>query len=129
MGWRRAAAGHGATAGHGSARWRRWDRKEVVFYLFFSSSSGQDFSLFYLNRGVMLYIGTGVTEYYSVTSNIIAQPFFFVELCRGSRLLSWGSLLLLFHVLDICNTLGKGGVATNTDSRNIREGVPTIYVR
>ena len=48
---------------------------------------------------------------------------------QESQLLSCGSLLLLFLVLDICNTLGKGGVATNTDSRNIREGVPTIYVR
>jgi hypothetical protein len=46
-----------------------------------------------------------------------------------SRLLLWGSLLLLYLVLDICNALGKGGVATITDGRNIREGVPTIYVR
>ena len=38
-----------------------------------------------------------------------------------SRLLSWGSLLLLFLVLDICNALGKGGVATITDGRNMRE--------
>ena len=45
------------------------------------------------------------------------------------RLLSWGSLLLLLFVLDLYYTLGKGGVVTITDDRNIREGVPTIYVR
>ena len=46
-----------------------------------------------------------------------------------SRLLLWGSLLLLLFVLDLCYALGEEGVATITDGRNIREGVPTIYVR
>ena len=46
-----------------------------------------------------------------------------------ARLLSWGSFFLLLLVLDLCYALGKGGVATITDGRNIREGVPTIYVR
>ena len=45
------------------------------------------------------------------------------------RLLLWGSLLLLFLVLDICNALGKGGVATIIDDRKIGEGVSTIYER
>ena len=44
-------------------------------------------------------------------------------------LLSWGSLLLLIFVLDLCYALGEEGVATITDGHNIREGVPTIYVR
>jgi hypothetical protein len=46
-----------------------------------------------------------------------------------SRLLSWGLFLLLLLVLDLCNALGEGGVATITDSRNISEGVSIIYGR
>ena len=43
-------------------------------------------------------------------------------------LLSWGSLLLLLFVIDLCYALGEEGVATIIDSRNI-EGVSTIYER
>ena len=32
-------------------------------------------------------------------------------------------------MLDICNALVKGGVTTITNGHNIREEVPTIYVR
>ena len=45
------------------------------------------------------------------------------------QLLSWGSLLLLLFVLDLCYTLGEEGVATIIDSRKISEGVSTIYDR
>jgi hypothetical protein len=44
------------------------------------------------------------------------------------RLLSWGSLLLLLFVLDLCYALGEEGVATIIDGRN-GEGVSTIYER
>ena len=45
------------------------------------------------------------------------------------RLLSWGSLLLLLFVLDLCYALGEEGVATIIDGRKIGEGVSTIYQR
>ena len=48
---------------------------------------------------------------------------------RRMRLLSWGSLLLLLLVLDICYALGEGGVATIIDGQKNGEGVSTIYVR
>src|SRR3990170_6135457 len=45
------------------------------------------------------------------------------------RLLSWGLLLLLLFVLDLCYALGEEGVATIIDGRKIGEGVSTIYER
>ena len=50
-----------------------------------------------------------------------------------ARLLSWGSLLLLFLVLDLCYALGKGGVTTIIDGgkcqRGISEGESPPYMR
>ena len=46
-----------------------------------------------------------------------------------SRLWSWGSLLLLLLVLDLCYALGEGGVTTITDGRKISEGVCPPYMR
>ena len=41
------------------------------------------------------------------------------------RLLSWGSLLLLLFVLDLCYALGEEGVATIIDGRKtVRECPP-----
>ena len=45
------------------------------------------------------------------------------------RLLSWGSLLLLLFVLDLCDALGEEGVATIIDGRKVSEGLSTIYER
>ena len=46
-----------------------------------------------------------------------------------SRLLSWGSFLLLLWVLDLCCALGEGGVTTITDGRKNSEGVCPPYMR
>ena len=50
-----------------------------------------------------------------------------------SRLLLWGSFLLLLRVLDLCYALGKGGVTTITDGlkcqRGISEGEYPPYMR
>ena len=40
-----------------------------------------------------------------------------------SRLLSWGSFLLLLLVLDLCYALGEGGVRTITDGRKYQRGI------
>ena len=40
-----------------------------------------------------------------------------------SRLLSWGSFLLLLLVLDLCYALGEGGVMTTTDGRKCQRGI------
>ena len=51
-----------------------------------------------------------------------------------SRLLSWGSFLLLLRVLDLCYALGEEGVTTITDGRKSQRGVSEgefhhIYMR
>ena len=46
-----------------------------------------------------------------------------------TRLLSWGSFLLLLLVLDLCYALGEAGVTTITDGRKISEGVCPPYMR
>ena len=58
-------------------------------------------------------------------------PYIYIYVCERGRIptVVMGVASLSFLVLDICNALGTGGVATITDGRNIREGVPTIYVR
>ena len=40
-----------------------------------------------------------------------------------ARLLSWGSFLLLFIVLDLCYALGEGGVTTIIDNRKCQRGI------
>ena len=40
-----------------------------------------------------------------------------------SRLLSWGSFLLLLRVLDLSYALGEGGVTTITDGRKCQRGI------
>ena len=40
-----------------------------------------------------------------------------------SRLLSWGSFLLLLLVLDLCYALGEGGVMTITEGRKCQRGI------
>ena len=42
---------------------------------------------------------------------------------KESRLLSWGSFLLLLLVLDLCYALGEGGVTTITDGRKCQRGI------
>ena len=51
-----------------------------------------------------------------------------------TRLLSWGSFLLLLRVLDLCYALGEGGVTTITDCRKCQRGISEgefhhIYMR
>ena len=49
-----------------------------------------------------------------------SAPYMRVE---QSRLLSWGSFLLLLLVLDLCYALGEGGVTTITDGRKCQRGI------
>ena len=45
------------------------------------------------------------------------------------RLLSWGSFFLLLLALDLCYSLGEGGITVITDGRKISEGVYPPYMR
>ena len=53
---------------------------------------------------------------------------FKTAVAEESRLLSWGSFLLLLLVLDLCYALGEGGTTTITDGRKISEGVCPPYI-